>query len=323
MNAVQPVLQVDNLVAELRQGQHRDAVINGVSLALLPGQITALVGESGCGKSITAMAIMRLLPPNIAIAGGRVLFGGSDIAHMPAARLRAIRGKEIAMIFQDPMASLNPVMTVGRQIMEAMPVHPNKRAAALELLRRVAIPDPERAFATFAHRLSGGQRQRVMIAMALAGNPRVLIADEPTTALDVTIQAGILALLDTLCRELGLGILLISHNLAVVSHYAQTVTVMYAGRVMEAAPTADLFARPLHPYTRGLLGATPKAGLSARNGRLQEIPGLVPSPGDMPPGCPFAPRCPAAIAACEAAAPALAAFAPGHSVACIRPGVAA
>jgi peptide/nickel transport system ATP-binding protein len=298
-------------------------VVDGVSFDLEAGRTLAVVGESGCGKSVTALSLLRILPePPMRIAGGIVRLDGRDLLSLDEEEMRRVRGNEIAMIFQEPMSSLNPVLTIGDQIVEALRVHRpllrrESRAQAAALLARVRIPDAEARLHEYPHRLSGGMRQRVMIAMALACRPRVLIADEPTTALDVTIQAQILMLLRQLQSELGMAILLISHNLGMVASVATRVEVMYAGRIVEEAPAGELFGRPLHPYTEGLLGATPRLYVGgAAPSRLVDIPGIVPPLDALPPGCPFAPRCPKAMDICRAERPALVFARFDHRVAC-------
>ncbi|MFZ1699385.1 MAG: ABC transporter ATP-binding protein [Pyrinomonadaceae bacterium] len=272
--------------------------VDGVSFDIGAGELLGLVGESGCGKSITALSVMRLISPPGKIVEGSIRFKGEELTSATHERLREIRGNDIAMIFQDPMTSLNPVFTVGEQIAEALRLHRNldrRKAwdAAIEAMREVAIPSPERRVNDYPHQLSGGMRQRVMIAMALACDPELLIADEPTTALDVTIQAQILELLDGLRKTRKLAVLLITHDLGVVAEVADSVCVMYTGRVVEESGVDQLFSEPKHPYTRGLLRSVPKltkAG-TAKPERLQTIEGTVPSPTDLPPGCHFAPRC--------------------------------
>jgi oligopeptide/dipeptide ABC transporter ATP-binding protein len=311
-------------VRDLRTHFHSRAgvarAVDGVGFSIEAGQTLALVGESGCGKSVTAFSILRLVadPPG-RIVGGEVMFEGRDLLRVDEAAMRAVRGDRIAMIFQEPMTSLNPVFTIGDQIAEAVMLHrrvPRRTALerAHELLEQVGIPEPGRRLREYPHRLSGGMRQRAMIAMALACEPRLLIADEPTTALDVTIQAQILDLIDELKARTGMAVLLITHDLGVVARHSQHVAVMYAGRVVEQAPTAALFREPRHPYTRGLLGSIPAPGRAGE--RLTEIPGMVPSLADMPPGCAFAPRCPLAQARCGAAAPLLTVSGTSRSVAC-------
>ncbi len=318
-----PLLEVRGLVTEFRTRAGLLRAVDGVSFSIAAGETLALVGESGCGKSVTAFSLMRLVadPPG-RIAAGEVLFEGRDLLKLPEAELRAVRGDRVAMIFQEPMTSLNPVMTVGEQIVEAIRQHrPVSRrealARAVALLEEVRIPDAARRAADYPHRLSGGMRQRVMIAMALACEPRLLIADEPTTALDVTIQAQVLDLIDALKARLGMAVLLITHDLGVVAQHAQRVAVMYAGRIVEQADTGTLFAAPAHPYTEGLLASIPRPG--ERTARLREIPGMVPSLAEMPPGCAFAPRCARAMARCAGERPSLEAHG-GARVACFAPG---
>jgi len=294
--------------------------VDGVSLALAEGRTLGLVGESGCGKSVTALSIMGLVasPPG-RIAAGEIVFEGRDLLRLPAARMREIRGDRIAMIFQEPMTSLNPAFTIGAQIVEGILRHrPIGRAAArrqaIEMLGRVRIPSPAQRFHEYPHKLSGGMRQRAMIAMALALQPRLLIADEPTTALDVTIQAQILELMRELRDETGTAIILITHDLGVVAELAQDVAVMYSGRIVERASVGDLFARPQHPYTIGLLGCIPR--LDVEQSRLPAIEGQVPDPFAPPPGCRFTPRCPFATDRCRAAEPPLAEVTEGHFARC-------
>jgi peptide/nickel transport system ATP-binding protein/oligopeptide transport system ATP-binding protein len=298
------------------------AAVDGVDLEVPRGRTLGIVGESGCGKSMLSLSVMRLVPPPGRIAAGRVLFEGRDLLTLPMPEMRDIRGSRVAMIFQEPMTSLNPVHTVGWQITEAMRAH-DKRASdrelrdrAIEALKRVRIPSPERRFDDYPHQLSGGMRQRVMIAMALACRPALLIADEPTTALDVTVQAQILDLLRDLQAETGMSIILITHDLGVVAEMADEVAVMYAGRVAERAAATEIFASPQHPYTLGLLGSIPR--LDEDRERLLAIEGAVPPPFALPQGCRFHPRCPFAIEACTRAPPALEAVAERHLVACIR-----
>jgi peptide/nickel transport system ATP-binding protein len=299
--------------------------VDGVSLAIAAGETVALVGESGCGKSVTALSILGLVPsPPGRIVGGEILLEGRDLLRLDHRALRAVRGNRIGMIFQEPMTSLNPVFTVGNQVVEAIEEHrpvgrKAARSRAAELLDLVGLPDPRRLLGEYPHRLSGGMRQRVMIAMALACEPKLLIADEPTTALDVTTQAQILDLLSALQQRLGMAMLIITHDLGVVARTARRVAVMYAGRKVEEAAVADLLARPRHPYTQGLLASLPdpEQELDGKPGRLKEIPGMVPPLHDLPPGCAFAPRCPLACDACRSAPIELRAF-DAHSVACIR-----
>ncbi len=279
--------------------------VDGVSFQIERGELLGVVGESGCGKSITALSIMRLISPPGKIVSGEITFKGRNLLELSDSEMRQIRGDDIAMIFQDPMTSLNPVFTVGYQIAEALRLHKklsrkDAKAAAIEAMKEVSIPDPARRAADYPHQLSGGMRQRVMIAMALACDPELLIADEPTTALDVTIQAQILELLDNLRKTRELAVLLITHDLGVVAEVADRVAVMYTGRIVEESPVEELFARPKHPYTEGLLRSVPKltAADVARVTRLETIEGTVPSPTDLPPGCHFAPRCPYRMPRC-------------------------
>jgi len=294
--------------------------LRGIDLAIAPGEAVGMVGESGCGKSVTWLAALGLLPSRAAI-GGRARIGDQDLLGAPAAVLEKVRGGRIAMIFQDPASSLNPVHRIGRQVTEALGLHRGMRgtaarAEAKRLLDQVGIPDAVRRLDAYPHELSGGQNQRVMIAIALAGRPELLVADEPTTALDVTIQAQILELLSTLRRETGMALVLISHDLGVVAEACERVAVMYAGRIVEEAPVARLFEAAAHPYTQGLIGALPPIDGPRRP--LSAIPGGVPEPWAMPPGCAFAPRCAHRVAGCDAGVPAAAALAPRHAAACIR-----
>ena len=321
-----PLLEVEDLKTWFYTRDGIVRAVDGVSCRVHAGETLAVVGESGCGKSVTSLSILRLIasPPG-RIVGGRLLFEGRDLLRLSEAEMRAIRGDQISMIFQEPMTSLNPVLTIGRQVAETLTVHrglEHSRAAehAIEMLRVVKIPEAERRVAQYPHELSGGMRQRVMIAMALACSPKLLIADEPTTALDVTIQAQILDLMRELQSDTGAAIILITHDLGVVAEMAQRVVVMYAGRKVEEAAVDVLFERPLHPYTRGLLGSMPRledaeAQGSARK-RLVEIPGMVPSLKEEVRGCVFAPRCSHAQARCREAYPPLEEHATGHWAAC-------
>ena len=303
--------------------------VDGVSFTLKPHETLAIVGESGCGKSMTALSLMRLIPePPGRIVGGSVKLDDVDLLTLDERAMRSVRGKDISMIFQEPMTSLNPVMTVGRQIAETLLLHEDmsRREAlsrAVDILRLVRIPEAEQRLKEYPHQLSGGMRQRVMIAMALACNPKVLLADEPTTALDVTIQAQILDIILDLQKKLGTALILITHDLGVVAETAQRVIVMYAGKKVEEALVGELFARPLHPYTHGLMASIPRLDLlrgEAANtrGRLQEIPGIVPALTNLPPGCAFAPRCPFAEDRCRTQAPLYEEKRPGHWAACWR-----
>ena len=325
-----PLLDIRNLVTAFRTPGGRVPAVDGVSLSIDRGRTLGLVGESGCGKSVTAMSVLRLVAAPGVIEGGEILLedrrGGGvlDLATLPEPQLRKVRGGRIGMIFQEPMTSLNPVFTIGDQVAEAVLLHRDvsraaARARALEMLKLVRLADPEQRLDEYPHQLSGGMRQRVMIAMALACEPDLIIADEPTTALDVTIQAQILDLLADLRRRLGTAILLITHDLGVVAETCDEVAVMYAGRIVERAPAAELFARPLHPYTIGLLAARPGGGRSG--GPLRTIPGMVPAPRDFPSGCRFHPRCVYARLGggpgdCAATVPELREIEPGHFVRC-------
>jgi peptide/nickel transport system ATP-binding protein len=296
--------------------------VDGVSLSVEAGETLGVVGESGCGKSVTALSIMRLLPAKLGrVVSGAIRFDGEDLLALSEAEMRDIRGNRIAMIFQEPMTSLNPVLTVGDQIAEAVMIHQKKSrsdalAHAVEMLRLVRIPDAERRVRDYPHQFSGGMRQRVMIAMALCCNPKLLIADEPTTALDVTIQAQILRLMLELKGRFGAAVMLITHDLGVVAETCQRVIVMYAGRKVEEAPVLALFDRPMHPYTRGLMASIPRRRVEKSVRRLQEIPGIVPSLREPIPGCPFAPRCGFATDRCRSEAPALVERDAGHWAAC-------
>jgi oligopeptide/dipeptide ABC transporter ATP-binding protein len=324
--AGQPLLEVADLKTWFFTRDGIVRAVDGVSFHVMPGETLAIVGESGCGKSVTALSVLRLVasPPG-RIVGGAVRFNGANLLDLSEAEMEDIRGNEISMIFQEPMTSLNPLLTVGRQISEAIVLHQGLGAReamdkAIEMLRRVSIPEPERRAHAYPHQLSGGMRQRVMIAMALSCNPKVLIADEPTTALDVTIQAQILDLMRELQETTGTAIVLITHDMGVVAENADRVVVMYAGRKVEEASAKELFERPGHPYTKGLLGSIPNlevaAHASTRRPRLNEIKGMVPSLADLPEGCTFAPRCAFATAECRAAYPPLLQHRTGHWIAC-------
>jgi peptide/nickel transport system ATP-binding protein len=317
------LLSVRDLTVRFRSGGDKVRAVNGVSFEVRAGETVAIVGESGSGKSVTSLSILRLLPGRNAEIGGSVRLMGEELTTASEARMRQIRGDEISMIFQEPMTSLDPVMTVGRQIAEAIEVHQGLGReeafqAAIAALDDVRVPEPARRARQYPFQLSGGLRQRVMIAMAMSCRPKVLIADEPTTALDVTIQAQILNLMDELREKTGAAVILITHDLGVVAEMADRVAVMYAGRVVEQATAEDLFARPRHPYTLGLLGSVPKLGSSLEGGvaRLQEIKGVVPSLRQDIVGCAFAPRCPFATERCRCEAPPLETRAPGHLSAC-------
>jgi peptide/nickel transport system ATP-binding protein len=322
-----PVIEVKGLQTYLFTRSGIVKAVDDVSFSLRRGETLAVVGESGCGKSMTALSIMRLVPdPPGKIVGGAITLEGRDLLQLDEAEMRDIRGNDISMIFQEPMTSLNPVLTIGHQIAEALRLHQDlsKTAAnekAVDMLRLVKIPEPAQRAREYPHQLSGGMRQRAMIAMALACNPRVLIADEPTTALDVTIQAQILDLILELQKELGTALILITHNLGVVAETAQRVIVMYAGKKVEEAEVDALFAQPLHPYTHGLLASIPRLEIMAgRNSasvdRLKEVPGMVPALNNLPPGCTFAPRCAFADDRCRAQFPRYEQLRPGHWAAC-------
>ncbi|MEN9500165.1 MAG: hypothetical protein RIS83_1984 [Pseudomonadota bacterium] len=317
------ILEIDNLQTHFRTPDGINRAVDGVSFHVEAGETLAVVGESGCGKSVTAMSILRLIPEPPGKLAGAIRFNGKNLLDLSEAEMRDIRGNEISMIFQEPMTSLNPVLTVGRQIGETLRLHQGMSAQqaedrAVEMLKLVGIPEPERRVKEYPHQLSGGMRQRVMIAIALACNPKLLIADEPTTALDVTIQAQILDLMRDLKHRVGAAIVLITHDLGVVAEVAERVVVMYAGRKVEEAKVGPLFRTPRHPYTQGLLGSVPKLGssLTGVETRLQEIPGLVPSLKQKLEGCVFASRCAYATDLCRKVAPGLEEKAAGHVVAC-------
>ena len=323
----QPLIEVEGLSSAF-SGEDNDAVLSaaeGLSFSIAPGKTLGLVGESGCGKSVTALSLMRLLPPNGRITGGRIRFDGREILSLPeagAAGMEGIRGRHMAMIFQDPGSALNPVATVGDQIAEVFEIHYRlardaARQSAVKMLARVGIPDPELRARSYPHQLSGGMKQRAMIAMALACRPSLLIADEPTTALDVTVQSQILDLVVELQNEMDMAVIFISHNLAVVAQVADEVAVMYAGRMVERAPAHDLFAMPRHPYTQALIATLPRLGHP--QSRFPAIPGTVPDARVRGEGCGFAERCPLADAACRDSEPALITDDEGRAVACFKP----
>jgi oligopeptide/dipeptide ABC transporter ATP-binding protein len=313
-----PLVEIKNLKLDFLAGDRALRAVDDVSLTINAGETVCLVGESGCGKSVTALSIAQLVPsPPARHAGGEILVEGRDVLKMSRAELRKVRGGVVSYVFQDPGASLNPVFRVGNQIRESLKLHRPEKATdeeVIRLLKLVGIPAPESRIRDYPHQMSGGMQQRVMIAMALASEPRLLVADEPTTALDVTIQAQILELLLDLKKRLGMSILLITHNLGIVGDMADRVAVMYAGQVVELAPALDLLRRPLHPYTRALMNSVPK--LSGGLKRLLAIPGTVPSLGDFPPGCRFAPRCPIARPECSQSVPQLLEVQPGRWVRC-------
>ncbi len=317
------ILAVEGLQTHFFTQEGVVRAVDGVSLKIRPGETLGLVGESGCGKTVTALSILRLVPdPPGRIVGGAIIFEGRDLLSLPEEEIRKIRGRAISMIFQEPMTSLNPVFTVGEQVAEGIRHHQKvpKREAwdrAIEVLRRVKIPDPSRRAREYPHQLSGGMRQRVMIAMALALGPKLLIADEPTTALDVTIQAQILELLLGLQEEMGMAVMLITHDLGVIAETVDRVVVMYAGRVVEEASAKELFDDPHHPYTQGLLESLPRLEAGKGQRRLTAIPGLVPNLLELPTGCKFAPRCPKVVGDCWPTEPELREIRPGHWARCI------
>src|SRR5258708_7739432 len=316
----EPLIDIRGLTVDFDAGQRVVRALHGVDLAIQGGEAVGLVGESGSGKSVTWLAALGVLGGRAKI-GGEVRFEGRNLVGAPASELEAVRGARIAMIFQDPSSSLNPVYRIGQQLAEALQLHRGMTGAAAlveagRLLDRVGIADATRRLRDYPHELSGGMNQRVMIARARAGQPQILIADEPTTALDATIQAQILELLQEIRRDSSMALVLISHDLGVVAENTDRVCVMYAGRIVEDAPIATIFGAPTHPYTQGLLAALPE--LDGPRRPLVPIAGVVPQPGNLPPGCSFAPRCERAIADCELATPVVASLAPGHRVACIR-----
>lgn len=317
-------LEIRNLRTEFFTRRGAVQAIRGVSMSVRPGEVVAVVGESGSGKSVTALSAMRLIRPSHGrTVSGQVLLGGKDLLSLSEREMRSVRGKQLSMIFQEAMTSLNPVRRVGDQIAEAILSHEQVSRAvalkrALDLLDKLRIPEPERIMTEYPHRLSGGMRQRIMIAIAVAGNPLILIADEPTTALDVTVQAQILSLLDGLRRDLGMGLLLITHDLGVVAEMADRIVVMYAGAKVEEADVGDFFRKPRHPYSQGLLGASPRVDATSnyREGPLVEIPGMVPALLNMPAGCAFADRCSRVMVRCRTKIPRFVAINPTHGVAC-------
>jgi oligopeptide/dipeptide ABC transporter ATP-binding protein len=320
-----PLLEVDDLQTSFSIGEGREVrAVDGVGFSLRAGETVAIVGESGSGKSVTSLSIMRLLPKKVGwISRGSIRLRGRDLVNLSDREMRGVRGNDIGMIFQEPMTSLNPVHTVGEQIAEVVREHQRlpraaARARAVDMLRLVGIPEPERRANSFPHEMSGGMRQRAMIAMALACEPSVLIADEPTTALDVTIQAQILDLMRSLQERLGMAIVFITHDLGVVAEMADRVVVMYAGQVVETGSVREIFARPLMPYTAGLMRAIPRLGASTERSRLQTIPGYVPPLSRLPAGCRFRTRCAHALARCAEGEPPLEAAGEGRSVRCFR-----
>jgi len=318
---VAKLLEVKNLQTQFLTSAGVVRAVDGVSYDINEGETVALVGESGCGKSVSALSIMRLVAePAGRIVGGEILFKGRDLLKLTEEEMRDVRGRDIAMVFQEPMTSLNPVLTIGRQLTEGLEIHlamapEAARARAVELLGLVGIPDPARRLGQYPHQFSGGMRQRMMVAMALACNPPLILADEPTTALDVTIQAQILELLQDLSRRLGVAMLIITHNLGVVARYADRVNVMYAGRIIESGTAAEIYADPRHPYTLGLLRSVPRLDEPIRS-KLDPIEGQPPDLTKLPPGCAFAPRCAYRIDKCAEVPPLVTCGAPGHRSAC-------
>jgi oligopeptide/dipeptide ABC transporter ATP-binding protein len=316
----EPLLEITDLTVEFGPRARPVKAVDGVSFAIEAGGSVGVVGESGSGKSLTALAILRLIPePPGRISAGRIAFAGTDLLTLPRDRMPDIRGREIAMIFQEPMSSLNPVMTIGDQIAEVLYLHERlsrreRRARVIAALASVGIPAPEERLGAFPHQFSGGMRQRVMIAMAVACNPKLLIADEPTTALDVTVQAQVLTLMRQLRERLNTAVLFVSHDLGVIAEIADRVVVMYAGKVVETGAVRDIFRHPGHPYTQALLQSIPRADDDRH--RLYQIPGGVPSPATRPPGCPFAPRCPSRLAICTQEMPPMFALGAAHHAAC-------
>jgi peptide/nickel transport system ATP-binding protein len=318
-----PLLDVDDLTTEFNTDEGVVRAVDGVGFSVEPGETLGIVGESGCGKSVTALSIMRLLPqPMGRITDGRILFRGRDLVREPIPQMEKIRGNDIGMVFQEPMTALNPVHTIGRQLTEGLVLHKGLEARqatqeAVDILARVGIPAPDIRMGEYPHQLSGGMRQRVVIAIALACKPALLIADEPTTALDVTIQAQILELIKELQGEMGMSVILITHDMGVIAQTCDKVVVMYAGKVAEKAPVIDLFDRPAHPYTRGLLASIPRLDTIPKS-RLAVIEGMVPGLRDLPAGCRFANRCSHAVSACTEAVPPLQAVRDNHMVSCAR-----
>ena len=323
--ATAPLLEVRDLRTYFHARGVEARAVDGVSFAIQPGRTLGLVGESGCGKSVTSLSVMGLIPtPPGEIVSGEILYKGRDLLTCSEREMREVRGNEIAMIFQEPMTSLNPVYTAGEQIAEVYRLHRNMSRrdahdAAVEMLRRVRIPNPEGRAREYPHQMSGGMRQRVMIAMALACDPDLLIADEPTTALDVTIQAQILVLMDQLQEEFGSSILMITHDLGVIAETADEVAVMYAGMIAESSTATNIFEDPRHPYTRGLLRSIPRLERETLDQRIQSIPGVVPDPAHHPAGCRFHPRCPFATPECSQSTPDLEELSDGHMVRCFHP----
>ncbi|MCR9138189.1 MAG: ABC transporter ATP-binding protein [Alphaproteobacteria bacterium] len=320
----EPALAVSNLEIRIRGDHDTFTVVSDMALSVHPGETVCIVGESGCGKSITALSLLRLLPEAAHVEAGTVTINGEDFLSMDQRRVEDFRGEQIAMIFQEPLTALNPVLTIGEQIAESVRQHRQvsrrqARARAVETLQLVQMPDPERRSRQYPHQLSGGMRQRAMIALALACDPKIIVADEPTTALDVTIQAQILGLISDLQKRMGTALVLITHDLAVVAEVADRVVVMYSGRRVEEASVYDLFDNPVHPYTLGLMGAIPRSAGGQVGGRLVDITGTVPPLWDLPTGCAFAPRCPRADSRCHSEQPPYEEKRPGHFAACWEP----
>jgi oligopeptide/dipeptide ABC transporter ATP-binding protein len=317
-----PILQVKNLKTYFYTGQGTVKAVDDVSFHVGRGEVLGVVGESGCGKSMTSLSVLRLVPPPGKIVSGDIVFDGQSLAGLNSEAMRKIRGKEISMIFQEPMTSLNPVFSAGEQVAEMLRLHLNMnrkeaRERTYELFRLVGIPSEEKRYDDYPHQLSGGMRQRVMIAMAISCNPKLIFADEPTTALDVTIQAQILNLLHDLKEKFNMAMVLISHDLGIIAESADEVAVMYAGKIVEYSGTKGLFANPLHPYTRGLLESLPRFDENGgKPKRLKAIPGVVPRLFDLPPGCPFEPRCPFVMPVCKTSPPPLEEKEPGHWASC-------
>lgn len=316
-----PLLTIRDLTVAFPTTAGPALAVDHVGLTISKGEVLGVVGESGCGKSMTALAVLRLVPPPGRVIGGHIRLGDHDLLTLSSRAMQTVRGKRIAMIFQEPMTALNPVLTVGHQIAEMLRLHLrmsryDAKVRTIELLRQVGIPSADKRWAEYPHQLSGGMRQRVMIAMAVSCEPDLVFADEPTTALDVTVQAQILDLLAELRERLGMAMVLISHNLGIIAHTAKSVAVMYAGRIVEQAETAQIFSDPQHPYTRGLLGSLPRLDGAGRRQRLHAITGSVPPLGARLPGCMFAPRCPLVIPRCTEEEPALEVKTPGHRTRC-------
>jgi oligopeptide/dipeptide ABC transporter ATP-binding protein len=317
----EPLLTISNLSTHFATDDGPVKAVDAVTLEVAAGRVLGLVGESGCGKTMTALSVMRIVPPPGRVVGGSIRFEGRELLSLSEREMQQVRGRRIAMIFQEPMTALNPVLTVGEQVAEMLRHHlkmsrADATARTIDLFRQVGIPSPADRYRAYPHQLSGGLRQRVMIAMAISCRPALIFADEPTTALDVTIQAQILELLKQLQRDMGLSLVLISHDLGVIAETADEVAVMYAGRIVERTTTDRLFANPLHPYTQGLLQSLPRRAPRDRRQRLAAIPGMVPKLSQLPSGCAFHPRCPVAVTRCPLEEPALKTLEPAHAVRC-------